>query len=463
MSESPATNHRRNWLAGLAAVALLVAAAVSSVRWSPPGPVVPEIPLAGQEPELAQAIEEARSAVVRLPRSADRWGHLGCVLLSNEMFPEISLVCFEEAERLDPNNPRWPYFTVDKSRPEAAVATLERVIALAKDDADAPSAPRLMLGETLLSLGRLEPAREQFTTVLATEPNNARARFGLGLLAFAENDLPESRTQLEACLGSSQARKKAAVQLATVCQRLGDFDDAKKYAGLARAMPNDGDWADPYVIEYLQFALRKRERYRAVENLEAQRQFGKAADILSQMIASDPDDYMPHLVLGKILPQMGQLSKAEEHLLKARELAPDKIQVHYYLSLVFYNEGEQQWTAPSGDRKRAEELVDKAIASARQVLSLRPDFGFAHMVLGLSFKLLGRRDEAIAELREALHCNPEYADNYLFLGQALADAGQSDEARSCLEQARLLSPPDDTRAKTELEKLAKQDAASQQP
>src|SRR5262249_38708898 len=79
---------------------------------------------------------------------------------------------------------------------------------------------------------------------------------------------------------------------------------------------------------------------------------------------------------------------------------------------------------------------------ARQALALKPDYGFAHMTLGLSLKRLGQRAEAVDALRQAVRCTPEYAELHFYLGEALAEDGQTSEARRRLEQALRLAEPD---------------------
>ena len=72
---------------------------------SPPPPIVT---LDGMDPQVVKAITIARSAVLKSPGNADRWGFLGKALRAHE-FEEASNVCFRQAEKLDPTDPRWPY------------------------------------------------------------------------------------------------------------------------------------------------------------------------------------------------------------------------------------------------------------------------------------------------------------------------------------------------------------------
>src|SRR5262249_53567443 len=154
----------------------------------------------------------------------------------------------------------------------------------------------------------------------------------------------------------------------------------------------------------------------------------------------------------------------------ARQLAPDKIQVHYLLSLVLYKRGDPlghgkvvgpthfhlqscgaEGLTPAGaptgpllqrlsalavmetdpfalaktaDPEKGKALLEEAVEAARKALAIRSDSGLAHMALGLSLKSLGRRSEALAAFRQAVHCSPEYAEMHLLLGEALAEEGK---------------------------------------
>ena len=60
-----------------------------------------------------------------------------------------------------------------------------------------------------------------------------------------------------------------------------------------------------------------------------------------------PDDYLPFLTLGKDLGQMGDYARRESPA-NRRAPAPDKAQVHYYLSLVLMMEGQVRLRAADG-------------------------------------------------------------------------------------------------------------------
>jgi tetratricopeptide (TPR) repeat protein len=430
----------------LIGILLIGAAAAAIAGWfllrSPASPLPPPVPPNPTDPKVTASVEKIRERVLKEPHSARAWSSLGQAFLANDMEAE-SRVCFAEAERLDPDNPRWPYYQarvlLNQGDLDAALPYLQRAVQRGALAAPDNPAPQLRLAETLLTLGRLDEAEEHFRQVVEQHPDDARASYGLGLAASARQDWQASRRYLLRCLGNPTAQQKASVQLAAVCQRLGDSAEAEKFRQQAHRLSADRDWVDPFVTEYLSWAMTKRNRYRHADSLEAAGRLTEASAVLRPLVEEYPDDYLPHLTLGKILGRLHENTAAETQLREALRLAPDKIHGRHYLSLVLFDEAEQ--CARAGDRARAERLYEEAADNARQVLDVKSDYGLAHMALGLSLKRLGRRDEARKALRQAVRCNPEYAELHFYLGEMLAEDGREEEARERLKQALQMAPP----------------------
>src|SRR5580704_855316 len=106
------TGRRRKWAVALLSTVILVGSGVVAWRhFHPPAtPIVlpPEIPSTVHDPEIIAVLEWARNSVISEPRSGQAWGDLGLVFRAHR-FNDQSNVCFAEASRLDPSNPRWPY------------------------------------------------------------------------------------------------------------------------------------------------------------------------------------------------------------------------------------------------------------------------------------------------------------------------------------------------------------------
>src|SRR5206468_3085144 len=95
----------------IAALLGVVVSFVIGVLWwmRPAIPEPPAVDLTGIDPAVARIVEEARLAVRQTPRSAAAWGRFGQVLAVHGFTDEASL-CFTQAERLDPQDVRWPYY-----------------------------------------------------------------------------------------------------------------------------------------------------------------------------------------------------------------------------------------------------------------------------------------------------------------------------------------------------------------
>ncbi len=436
----------RRWAVRIAALALLLITAAGTGFWflhrSVIGPMPPAVPANAAELEFTTIAEKLRGEVLRNPRSARAWGRLGQAFLANDRMESEAQICFAEAERLDTENPHWPYYQasilLNQGEREAALAYLQRAAArCAVADPD-NTTPRLRFAETLLALGRRDEAEEQFRQVLARNSDEVRAHYGMALAALDRQDWRTSREHLLRCLGRPFAQQKACVQLAFVSQCLGDSANAEKYRQQAERLPADQEWSDPYVTEYLTWAVTKQNRYRRAEALEASGRLREAAAVLGPMLKEYPDDYLAPWMLGKILGQIGDFREAERALRQALRLAPQKVQVHYYLGVVLFSQALD--AVEEGDKAHAEKLYRETVQRCRDALALKHDYGLALMTLGLALKGLGQRADALAALRQAVRCNPEHAELHYHLGQMLAEERRRDEARDQFEQAIKIAP-----------------------
>ena len=120
-------------------------------------------------------------------------------------------------------------------------------------------------------------------------------------------------------------------------------------------------------------------------------------------------------------------------------LAPNKVQPHYFLSLILVEDGKRR--ERTGDKARAAQLFAEAEASARRALEAKPDYGFAYMALGLALQSQGRTTEAATAFEDAVRCTPEHGEIQLRLAEALADLGRTKESIPRFERALRLAPP----------------------
>jgi len=135
---------------------------------------------------------------------------------------------------------------------EAAVARLA-TIRLELGDVDVAEAtlrrfegsedPRILVarGQTALVRRSWSEARGLFDRALSSDPSNAPARLGLGLLAVAEGRTAEGRTHLEAALTDLSASFEGWNALGMACARQGDDEAAIDAWSRARELRPDVD------------------------------------------------------------------------------------------------------------------------------------------------------------------------------------------------------------------------------
>jgi len=421
--------------------------------WCRPHPVaIPEVKLSAEaDPQLVEALAAATEAVRREPDSAARWGRLGMLLLANG-FADESAPCLAQAERLEPDEPRWPYLQaiplLIRDR-DAALSHLRRAVELCDQKDPDNTTPRLMLAEVFLEKDEFDEVEALCRHVLEKQPDNPRAHFNFGMAALARNDLQSGIDHLTHSAASPFARQRSYAQLAAAYLRLGDKEASAKFSREARQAPPDLLWSDPYILDYQQLAPGRQNRLLSAEALEKQGQLREATKILMEVAEQFPDD-RSYVALGVALAKLGNDAAAERLLRESLRQAPDKVNAHYALSVVLFRQGEQR---RKSDATAAAEKYRAAAASARRAVELKPDHALAYLYLGQALNALGQKKDALDAFRMAVRCRPELAEGHLQLGEALAAEGHKDEALVHLQYAVELAHRDDKRPQEALARV----------
>ncbi len=436
-------NHGQRLLA-LAAVgvgaALLTLLAWRAWLWRT-APLPPVVTLTEDDPRLRHAVDVARDEVLAQPRSAETWGNLGSLLLAHGYDREAG-ACFARAERLNPEDRRWPYLWAAgllRTDWDAAMPHLRRAAALcAGRDDEYSTVARLQLAEALLTMGQFDEAEPLFRQALEKDPDNPRAHLGLGQLALARDNSADAFAHLSRSAASPYTAKRAAAQLAALHRRRGEGEAAAEFGRRAERLPADRPWDDPFLKDCMRQAVGRQALFAQAERMERSGRLPDAAALLRDLVEFYPDDNHSAVKLGVVLVEMGQFADGERVLRGAVARAPDQFQARYFLSVAVYYQAERQEVLGSPAAGRFEEAAD----SARKAIALKPDHAFAHLYLGLALQHLGRRAEAIESLRIAVRYSPESSDPHLHLGEALAADGRKEEALAELERAAELARED---------------------
>ena len=425
---SPEERGRRAPRRTAIAVALLVAGTGIALFagwwvWRPPS--LPDPDLTGVDPAIVEAIDSACAGVRAAPRSAGTWGRLGMVLRAHDFGAEAN-VCFAQAERLDANDPRWPYLqslTLALTDRDAAIPLLQR----AADRCFSNPTPRLRLAEVLFLQGRLDEAEHHFHSVANAGTADARAHLGLARLAQRRGALQDALHHLEHPVASPLTRKAALTMRAEVHQLLGAVKDASADRILAAAQPEDPPWPDPMVEEVERLKVGVEARLALAEQLLQQERAGEALELLEDTTRVAPASDAVYLALGHALLRMNEPARAERALRHAVELGPAAAEAHFQL----------------GNALFLQEQVKPAAESFRTAIRCNPAHALAHYNVGHCLLRQGDRPGAIAAFREALRYRPNYADAHINLGDLLAQDGKYGEAIEHLEDALRMAPADE--------------------
>src|SRR5260370_1129082 len=147
------SSRQKRWLNGVLSLSLLGACVIAVWYVSRPrGPEPPPVDSTQTDPEIVEIISEGREKVIQNPSSSRAWGRLGLVLWVHDYFEQANF-CLSHAERLDAQDPRWPYFQgimLMLTDPGAGIECFRRA---AERAGEADSSVRLSLVAALLGRG----------------------------------------------------------------------------------------------------------------------------------------------------------------------------------------------------------------------------------------------------------------------------------------------------------------------
>jgi Flp pilus assembly protein TadD len=458
MSAPVAGRGRRLLLAG-AGLLLLAGAALLGWRWTRQPPLEPPMPAEVEAPEIREAITAARQEVLKAPASADAWGRLGMVLEAH-LFEAEADRCFAEAARLDPDEPRWPYFRglyALKFHTGDALPLLRRAAACPGAGGQGPLL-RLRLAETLLERGELEEAEAEFREVWRRRPGDPRTAFGLGVTVLARGDRKAAAGFLETARGSPSVRKRATAQLAAVARAGGDFPRAAGLEKEAAALPPDPlAWPDPFVDQIVALQVGPRFRQEQLARLEQDGRYAEAAELYLKEVEERPSA-RAYVAAGLNLARIHEYDRAVKVLREAVRRSPDSPQAQFTLGLVLFNRAEKAWRERQG-APQAQQEFREAVVYLERATALKQDHARAYLICGLALHYLGDPAGAAAALRKGVDCRPGDIDLQLSLGEVLLDAGQLAQAETHLKNARQINDKD-PRLKKALARLTEKQAAA---
>lgn len=425
IARSPRARWGTRWLAVGTVAILALIAAVFWINRGPGSVPVPPVNLVGVDPSVAATIQKQVGQVDREPRSATAWGHLG-IVLREYGYKSEARICLDQAERLEPSNPRWPYahaLLLLVHTPEEAAVKLRRVVALCGNE---PEAPRFRLARILGEQGRWPEAEVELAALLEARPDFAPARLLTALGARAAGNLARATTLANGCTEDARTRRAAWALLATLHRQQGDEANAEKAARRSAALPGDDGFGDPFEAEAILLRGDPRALTEHAHPLLATGRLNEAARLIERLEKEHPDYPETWLLVGRLELLRKDPSAAEKSFRRHLELAPRSAQGWFQLGLALLNQNR---------------FVESAEAS-RRATEIKADFGPAFFNRGVALARAGRPKEAVTAFEETIRHHPEHFESYVLLADLHLQSGQRAEALKLLDQAGVLNPSD---------------------
>jgi tetratricopeptide (TPR) repeat protein len=333
---------------------------------------LPKIAFTGMDPVVAAQISNSVAEVKGAPRSAASWGKLAMVLKAAGLQHDAKQ-CFARAEKLEPKNPRWPYF-------QDTVESLKRAVVVEPGQAFL----RIRLGQLFAEAGRWPEANEHFRA--------AEYSLGLAQVAYAQGQWQQAVPHLQRARQNKHTAQTATALLATVHLRLGRTNEARELSAQAAEMPSDPELQNPFELEAKAYAVGKRVWIEQAQEALGRKDLVTAGPIIERLITHYPNASESWLYLGRACVIQSNLVVAEQALSRHLQLDPASVDGHLQMGLVRY-----QQNRPS----------DAATEFATALRS-KPDSQTAHYLLGQVRRRMGDKEGAKQSFQQALRCDPDF-------------------------------------------------------
>ena len=410
--------------------------------------------------DLAGHLKDLVGSVRTTPDSALMRGRLGMAYDVNRMH-DAAKATYRQAEALDPDDFRWPYFRAHLIAEAAEHADALEVLdtALAIDPDYAPA--WLWRGSWLLSLGRPDDAMAAFSR--ASELGSGdEARFGRAeaMVALGRHD---EAAELLQSLVNTYPRPFVYRTLGETLRALGRTEEAR-VAMVQGTGAQPVVWADELKGQRT-VHLRGNASYELAKSLSAAGRLDDAVAILTRLQGHHPEAHCAreegfflacNLMNSFAIAQdrAGDGEQAVETIRRGLELNPDFIPFHLTLANLH--------------RQRRD--LESALIHVDRALELNPSRGYAHEQRGRLLFGMERYEEARTALETALEFEPEkqttlfylglveveernwsaavgkfervirveprFALGHTFLARSLAESGRLEDARQAQERAR---------------------------
>ena len=241
--------------------------------------------------------------------------------------------------------------------------------------------PNLALGSAYMRLGKYPEAQIYFDRALAYNPSGPQALSYSAYCMIRSNDkhnMPLAGQRLETALKVAPDDPDVLTIMALWSNLMGRQQDSENYSRKVIAAHPDSIPAN-------------EARLYLADALQSENKLAQAAEVIRQLLAVDPDNYIAHNELGIILTRQGLIDESLREFRHSLAIQPDQATVHYEIGSILMMRTHQYSQA-----------VDEFI----QVVRLDPTNAHAHNDLGVALSQLGEYEKAAGQFNDAVHIDP---------------------------------------------------------
>ena len=361
---------------------------------------------------------------------AGAFGELG-MLLAATGFGDEAERCYRNAQRLTPDDVRWPYYLGHVLREAgdlpAATGSFER----ARELRPADLATLVWLGRVYLDLAQPATAEERLGEALSLAPDQPAVRFELGWAALAQEDYARAAEQLTAAAALDPEATAVHYPLALAYRGLGDLDRATHHFERRGSRGSGGSSTsvaftlpDP-LLAALRGMVRTPQFYRdRAADAAAAGDWPEAVANFRRAVETEPDDAATRVNFGTALERFGEPRAAAAQYEEALRLDPRLREAHYGLGDLLERSGRDA----------------EAIARYRTAVTEDPAYVAAHLRLGDALRRTGRFEPSLPHYRAVIARQPADVGARFGEAMALVRLERYAEARDRLTEAMEFRP-----------------------
>lgn len=388
------------------------------------------------------ALERVKTAVAIEPQSAGAQHTLGLAYAAVYDI-ESAAAAFSEAAKLNRTSVvsqlELARLRLANGQAEAGLAFAQAAVQLQPNNRDA----RLMLARARLAAADLAEAEAEAQQLVTQYPDWEPLHSLLGTILLARRDLAAARRQFERAAQLDGESLGALRGVLSVDVMSGRFDEALKIIDTRLASrPSDA-----------------RLLLMASEIHAARGDLSKAEQTLLKVVENDPDSLAAFSKLGHLYLQRNSLDQALKRFDQIAKARPKLVGPHIMVAYILHiqnrlPEAQQRYEraleldpgaavaannlawlyAEQGDK------LEVALQLAQTARRKLPDQPEVNDTLGWVFYKMDLQTQAIVSFQQSVKADPKNAVYHYHLGLAYAKTGDEPNARRALEQALKLKP-----------------------